>query len=72
MKNRVTLEEKAEKYDALQTAIKFTIEAYEYRRETAEGMYWEATKPGNIAAYNKGIADTLKNVITDLRRWADE
>jgi len=61
--------EKTEKYDALQTAIKFTIEAYKHRCDEADKNYQNDGKFGNIAAYNKGIADAYRCVIADLERW---
>ena len=65
---KLTKEEKAERYDALQAAIKFTIEIY---RKRVEDNYKEAKTAGMLGAYNEGLADGFKFALEDLERWAD-
>ena len=67
----LTQKEKADRYDAIQSAIKFMIEVYSHRCEEAKKKYWEDEKPGTIAAYRKGTIDTYSAVITDIERWND-
>lgn len=63
---RLTTREKAERYDALQSAIEYTIELYKRREQDAKAKYKDATV---IGAYNKGLADAYKDTIQTLRRF---
>lgn len=65
---KLTKDEKASRYDALQTAIKYTIESYKRRREDADKRYTDASV---IGAYNKGLSDGFGYILNDLERWHD-
>lgn len=69
---RLTKEEKAARYDALQTAIRYTATAYRSRRAECQKRY-EAygADTGVIGAYNKGMADAFEQTIETLERWKD-
>lgn len=69
---RLTKEEKAARYDSLQTAIRYTADAYRSRRAECQKRY-EAygADTTTIAAYNKGMADALGAVAEMLERWSD-
>ena len=67
----LTTKEKAERYDALQMAIKITLEGYRRRRDEYDRRYREATDVGVIGAYTKGLSDACRQVIGDLERWSD-
>ena len=62
----LTEKEKADRFDALQTALKCTKESYERRRADADKRYRDATP---IGAYNKGLSDGFGYIIDDLERW---
>lgn len=65
---RLTEQEKASRYDALQTTFKYAIERYQDRQSEAEGHY----KGGDpISAYNKGQADAFGYIIKDLEMWRE-
>ena len=65
---KLTNAEKAARYDALQAAIKFTIEIY---RKRVEDNCKESKIAGMLGAYHKGLADGFKLALEDLERWAD-
>lgn len=67
----LTMEEKADRYDALQMAIKVTVEGYRRRRSEHDRQYREAQDLGLIGAYTKGLSDAFGHVIGDLERWCD-
>lgn len=62
----LTQEEKADRYDSLQTALKYTIKRYKERQKECEERYVSADV---ISAYNKGQADTYKTIIEDMETW---
>lgn len=67
----LTKKEKAARYDALQTAIKYTIKAF--KRRKTEGMKnYEAYGALNIGAYNLGMAQAFGQAIEALERWSDQ
>jgi len=69
---RLTKEEKAARYDALQTAIRFTAKGYRTQRQECMTRYAAYGADTNIlAAYNKGMADALGAVVEMLERWSD-
>ena len=68
---RLTKEEKANRYDALQVAIKHTIESYKRRRDDCDKRYHEAVELGVIGSYNKGLSDAYCMTVSDLERWVD-
>ena len=68
----LTRKEKAERYDALQMAIRITLEGYRRRRDEHERQYREAKDVGIIGAYSKGLSDGFSHVIADLERWRDD
>jgi len=62
----LTEDEKARRFDALQTAFDITKDNYERRRREAELRY----EGGDvISAYNKGLADAYACIIADLEKW---
>ena len=67
----LTTKEKADRYDALQMAIKITLEGYRRRRDEHDRQYSEATDVGVIGAYTKGLSDAFSHAIADLERWVD-
>ena len=64
----LTEKEKADRYDALQTAFKYIKEIYEDRQSEAQGRYKNADL---IGAYNKGLADAYSFIIQDIERWSE-
>lgn len=68
---KLTKEEKAARYDALQAAIKHTIECYKRHIAYNYKRYEELTSEGVLGAYNYGVADGFKSALEDLERWAD-
>ena len=67
----LTTKEKAKRYDALQMAIKITLEGYRRRRDEHDRQYSEATDVGVTGAYTKGLSDAFSHVIADLENWCD-
>ena len=67
----MTTKEKATRYDALQVAIKLTLEGYRRRAKEHERQYYEAQAIRVIGAYSKGLSDGFYHVIADLERWSD-
>ena len=67
----LTTKEKADRYDALQMAIKFTLESYKRRQKAFDRQYEVGKDLGLIGAYSKGLSDSLCYVIEDLTRWND-
>lgn len=67
---KLTVQEKAERYDALQTAIKYTMK--DFKRRKTEGLKnYEAYGALNIGAYNLGMAQAYENAVETLERWYD-
>ena len=67
---KLTVQEKAERYDALQTAIKYTMK--DFKRRKNEGLKnYEAYGALNIGAYNLGMAQAYGNAVEALERWHD-
>ena len=64
----LTTAEKAARYDALQTSIKYTIKAYKSRRTEAMKNY-QAYGALNIGAYNLGTADAFGQAVEAMERW---
>ena len=67
----LTAKEKAARYDALQTAIKYTIKGYRKRSAEANERYKEGATISIIGAYNKGLSDGYNFAISDLERWIE-
>ena len=65
---KLTKEEKASRYDALQIALNHLKESYQRRRADAEKRYKDATVLG---AYNKGLSDGFGYILDDLERLCD-
>ena len=62
----LTKDEKASRFDALQTAFGITKMLYTERMVSATAKY----KDGSIiSAYNKGLADAYEQMIEDIERW---
>ncbi len=68
----LTTKEKAERYDALQMAIKITLAGYRRRRDEYDRHYKEAVPLGIKNIYSKGLSDAFSHVITDLERWSED
>ena len=68
---KLTKEEKAARYDALQAAIKHTINCYKRHIDDNYKKYEELRGQGVLGAYNYGLADGFKHALEDLERWAD-
>lgn len=66
----LTEKEKANRYDALQTAIKYTLEKCKKYRESEDSQYfaYRGSIPG---AYHKGQSVAYEQIISDLERWSD-
>lgn len=67
----MTAKEKSSRYDALQVAIKLTLESYRKRAKDSERQYHEANALGLIGAYSKGQSDAFYLAAGDLERWID-
>ena len=68
----LTKSEKASRYDALQTAIRYTSKAYQTRQtECLRNYEAYGADTGVIAAYNKGMADAFGIFLEALERWSD-
>ena len=67
----LTTKEKAKRYDALQMAIKITLEGYRKRAGTHSRQYRESDGVGFIGVYAKGLSDAYRHVIADLEKWCD-
>lgn len=61
---RLTKEEKADRYDALQAAIEINIETYKSRIKETEERY--TNRADAIATYNKGLHDAYVDMVADL------
>ena len=63
-------EEKADRFDALQAAIRFALETY-LTRQTECLRNYEAygADTGILGAYNKGMADAYGQMAEMLGRW---
>ena len=68
---KLTTQEKARRYDALQCAIELKTRFLRELRDANLKAYGEATSPSLIDAYSKGQADTFDLLIHDLERWLD-
>ena len=68
----LTNAEKAARYDALQTAIRYVAKQYRTRRTECLRAY-EAygAKTAVLSAYNKGLADAYELAAEVLERWAE-
>ena len=62
----LTEKEKADRFDALQGAFRFTRDGYIRLQKDAEARYTEASV---IGAYNKGLSDGYKRILKDIERW---
>ena len=71
MAEHLSNKEKAERYDALQVAIKFRLELYVKRRDDFNKQYREAQEMGVIGSYTKGQSDAFALVVDDLRRLVE-
>lgn len=67
----LTKEEKAERYDALQVAIKHTISIYRKLRDESYEKYERYGQEGTFGAYNFGFSDGVGFALKDLERWVD-
>ncbi len=68
----LTTKEKADRYDALQAAIRFTAENYRARRmECLRNYEAYGADVSILGSYNKGMADAYESVLGNLERWND-
>lgn len=65
---KLTQKEKADRFDALQTAFKVAKESYERLRTDADNKYRNITL-NVLSAYNKGLSDGYGRILDDLERW---
>lgn len=68
---KLTTKEKADRYDALQMAIKFTLNSYRERKDVHDHHAREEQRAGFLGAYSLGMSDAFSHVIADLERWSD-
>lgn len=64
----ITTREKAKRYDAIQSALKFHIDTYSQRKREALNRYRDTDV---IGAYNKGMADAYRDMLQTLRCLKD-
>lgn len=64
----LTEKEKASRYDALQTTLRYAKERYEDRQSEAEG---KCNGGDPISAFNKGLADAYGYILQDIERWSE-
>lgn len=68
----LTKAEKAARYDALQTAIRYMAKQYRARRtECLQKCETYGAYTGVLGAYNKGMADAYELAAEVLERWAE-
>ena len=67
----LTTKEKADRYDALQMAIKFTLNSYRERKDVHDQHAREEQRAGFLGAYSIGMSDAFGHAIADLERWYD-
>lgn len=67
---KLTTEEKAARYDALQTTIKYTIKSFN-RRKTEGMKNYEAYGALNLGAYNLGMANAFEQAVEAMERWTE-
>lgn len=68
---KLTTQEKARRYDALQCAIELKTRFLREQLDADLKAYGEAPSPSLIDAYRKGQADAFGLLIHDLERWLD-
>lgn len=68
---KLTKEEKAARYDALQVAIKHTISAYKKTMDEEYEKYERYGQQGSFGAYSFGFSDGIGFALKDLERWVD-
>lgn len=69
---RLTKDEKASRYDALQVAIRYTLKACKTRRtECLRNYEAYGADTGVLGAYNKGMADAYEVSAEVLERWVE-
>ena len=66
---RLTKEEKADRYDALQAAIEINIKTYKSRIKETEERY--TNRADAIATYNKGLHDAYVDMAADLSAFTN-
>ena len=64
----LTKEEKANRYDSLQTAIKLTIKQYRKRKTELKNDGRNGRMP-LLAAFNEGEILGITKAIEDMERW---
>ena len=67
----LTMKERADRYDALQAAIRVTRDFYRRARDHADKQYREAKELGLIGAYSKGLSDGYSQMLDYLERWSE-
>ena len=65
----MTTKEKAKLYDALQVAIKMTIDSYRNRKEKSQHIYEVNGDRDIIGAFEYGCMKTYEAVLEDMERW---
>ena len=64
---KLTQKEKTDRYDSLQTAIKWTIKEYRKQAKQYESSIVESMNPVNILEYGRG--KQLRDCIADMEKW---
>jgi len=67
----LTKEEKARRYDSLQTAFKYTKETYQQRRTDAASDYERYGANNILGSYSRGIMLCYDLFLEDLERWIE-
>ena len=65
----LTTKEKADRYDSLQTAIKWTIEQYEKQEKEHERYIEDRSHIKVLDAFHIGHANGLRQAIEDMKQW---
>lgn len=65
----LTQKEKADRYDALQTAIKWTIEEYRKQAKRYESSINDSNNMKALEILDYGRATQLKDCIADMEKW---
>lgn len=65
----LTTKEKADRYDSLQTAIKWTIEEYRKQAKRYEASINDESNMKALEILDYGRAVQLKDCIADMEKW---
>lgn len=69
----LTRKEKADRFDSLQTAFKYTREIYKrLKKDADERKERHGDAAALLGAYDRGLSDAFERIIEDLDRWIME